>query len=223
MLKSEKDVTQQNNKEFDSQGDQGKLTPKVHCPVFGKRKPLCLAPRHHGDAGSVQSEQPKHHFGPAQPMKSLQLLRVLLRPGDNGWPIIPVISRSTPMSTRSRLCTPMSTCVYQVVKHFLTNFGISLNVMFIISLSAFETMLPYWPTLPSAPPSPPERSRPPCISCCLGRWASTPCLRPPRPSADTPPANELPPDHLSIENQRLFSEPLTWREKTCSSQKWDVL
>ncbi|TKC33482.1 hypothetical protein EI555_002087, partial [Monodon monoceros] len=64
----------------------------VHCPVFGKRKPSCLAPRHHGDAGSVQSEQPKHHSGPAQPMKSLQLLSSreiqtsmrLLLPGEMG-------------------------------------------------------------------------------------------------------------------------------------------
>ncbi|XP_024603399.1 histone H2B-like [Neophocaena asiaeorientalis asiaeorientalis] len=65
---------------------------RVHCPVFGKRKPSCLAPRHHGDAGSVQSEQPKHHSGPAQPMKSLQLLSSretqtsmrLLLPGEMG-------------------------------------------------------------------------------------------------------------------------------------------
>ena len=48
---------------------------KVHPPVLEKWKPSWLAPLHCEDAGSIQSEQLKHHLGLAQPMKSLQILR----------------------------------------------------------------------------------------------------------------------------------------------------
>ncbi|XP_017899586.1 PREDICTED: histone H2B type F-M-like [Capra hircus] len=64
----------------------------------------------------------------------------------------------------------------------------------------------------------PERSRPLCTCCCLGRWASMPCQRPPTWSSNIPLAHRLTPDHRNFANKKLFSEPLTWQEKTCSTE-----
>jgi|UPI00004F5051 hypothetical protein len=69
----------------------------------------------------------------------------------------------------------------------------------------------------------PERSRPLCTCCCLGRWASMPCQRPPTWSSNIPPADRLTPDHRNFANQRLFSEPLTRQEKTCSTEQSHAL
>ena len=65
----------------------------------------------------------------------------------------------------------------------------------------------------------PERSRPLCTCCCLGRWASMSCQRPPKWSSNIPPAHRLTPDHWNFANQKLFSEPLTRQEKTCSTEQ----
>ena len=48
---------------------------KVHPPVLENWEPSWLASLYCDDAGSIQSEQLKHHLGLAQPMKSLQILR----------------------------------------------------------------------------------------------------------------------------------------------------
>lgn len=80
-------------------------------------------------------------------------------------------------------------------------------------------MPPSWPFPSRAGSSPPDRSSVLCTCYFQGRSASTMCLRPPGLPSDTPPADELSQDHLSITNQRFcfcfffFAEPLTWWER----------
>lgn len=65
-------------------------------------------------------------------------------------------------------------------------------------------MPPSWPFPSRAGSSLPERSS--VLSTCYfqGRLVSAMCLRPPGLPSDTPPADELPQDHLSITNWMLF-------------------
>lgn len=73
---------------------------------------------------------------------------------------------------------------------------------------ALQTRLHAWPAPPNAPPSPPERSRPPHACCCLRDQQARPW-----------PASG-PPEHCK---PKALLEPLTWQEKTCSTQQSDPL